>query len=323
MTEIKPCTDIEEALKEFNAIIQEIGSGESLQHQIPRFAVSTSKFMTAFNKSKKEDSESALDYVKDLFYQTMEKHSENVYANIFDQDNDLEVDWLRRETVKPRDRKKKSKVSLDDMRYPGIVIYIDEEDPKIANFCIPLTAIYLEAEKIYEERKKNNGISTLPFKFLYYLYSCFYFSIPETKYSKKEVVMQNIKSLGTVLGSLSDESGNKGAVVNGLSDLFNKFTSSDSGINMDRIKSMMSQIIPSDSADQLNSVLSTVTKNVQNSGSIMTGLQESFKSPEVTRLMDSGRNMLSGLTGMVNTVSGNTESKVAQAEAALDPSLQE
>lgn len=291
----------------------------SLSQSIPRFHSSAANFKSTYEKVKND--EGAVDKVKSLFYELIEKHRQ-IADPIFDSDTALSDEWLTNtDTVSgPRTHKKKStgRISLNDIRYKGVVIYVNEANPLLNNVCLPLSEAYIQAQKIYHEQREKDKISMLPYKFLHALYNCFLLAIPDNQPSLKEKILKNIKSLESVVRNGTNETEEKssaGFVFDSFGKLISGITGGDKQMNLDRVKNLVNGVIAPENRQRLSNAFSTVTKNIESSGDLIKGLQESWKSDEVSSLMETGREALNGVTELFN---GKTE-----PESIGDPSLQE
>lgn len=316
-----PIVDFSDAIDRLYENFSDISRNieESLSHSIPRFYSSAANFKSTYEKVKND--EIAVDKVKSLFYDLLEKHKQ-IIDPVFDSETALSDEWLTNtDTVSgPRAHKKKStgRISLNDIRYKGVVVYVNESNPLLNNVCLPLSEAYVQAQKIYHEQRDKDKISMLPYKFLHALYNCFLLSVPHNHVSAKEKILKNIRALESVIKngtSETEEKSGAGFVFDSFGKLISGITGGDKQMNLDRVKNLVNGVIAPENRQRLSNAFSTVTKNIESSGDLIKGLQESWKSDEVTSLVGAGRETFNGISELFN---GKTE-----IEPAGDPSLQE
>lgn len=311
-------SSFEEALKELNSVIQSVASGaseNSFAEELPRFATSSSQFMRAFNRIK--DEPEAVENTQNVFYETLRRFENDITSKVFDEDEQLNDNWIRNdECDAPREKSKKKssgKISLSHLAYRGIAVYVDRSNPALRNVCLPLTEAYLTATEIYQRETQKKRISYMPYKLLKTIYECFYFAIPDSRESVKRSVKKNITYLKQFIETGVDESSSsKGTVFDGITKMVGKLTSSN--FDLSKIKNMVNGVISSENQDKFTQVFNTFSENVQSSnGDIVSGIKKSLEAPEVTELMGRSRelisqaqNLLGGASATVSEVSNES-----------------
>lgn len=315
--------NFEDSLKNLHAVVNNIGrkTESHFTEKIPRFVTSCAKFMNCFNKIK--DDPVAVGNMKERFNNVFYNNKDEIVDNIFDETGSISDDWIRNaetEDESKNSKKKKShRISLNDVRYKGISIYIDETNIALSNICIPIHEIYMETDKIYKHLLKNKEVCYLPFNFLHAIYFCFYFSLPEEKYRHKESVMRNITRLSEFISSgASEETESTGTVFDGLSNMIKKFTSGNN-VNTNRISSLIDGVIAPENKERVSQAYNLVSKKVQEKGDFFEGLKESFQSPEVTSLVSQGRELYNTASSFLSNANGEkSTSSEAHSNIAAD-----
>lgn len=308
--------NFDDALKNISAVVNNIGRKREnmFTEKLPRFITSCSKFLNTYNKVK--DESESVENLKSRFYNVFRAHKSEILDDIFDENGTLNDDWLRDDSLpdEKSSRKKKNRISTEDIRYRGVVVYIDEDNMMLRNICIPLHEIYSETERIYQNLKKNKELCLLPHQFIQAILYCFYFCISEDKFDARIKIMNNIQKLQQFISAgSSEEAESNGTVFGNLEKVISKFTNGDKKIDTSKLTSIVDGVIAPENKEKLSQAFSAVTQKVQEKGDLIEGLKESMDTPEMGELFNKGKQLLSSATSFIrDNFVGENANKISE-----------
>jgi hypothetical protein len=301
-------------IKSLFRIIQEISN--TCNNDNTRFSTCSAKFCANYLKANNPP------FFMDLFYGVYQRHRLHFVTPIYQNDN-FNDEWLTNETsndVSENIGKKKKGFSISVPK--GVVIFLDPREPKLMTYSIPLTEIYLQACKNFDQCRKKDSVCDLPPRFLFYVFSCMRYAVShiESNCTDLPFIDENIKSLEMMMLSQPQENPNKtGSGMNILNNLINTVREK-TNFDPQNISKSLEGVLGKDFSSKLSKGMEILQRNVGENPSgiesIAQGIAKTFTDPELKETMG---DVLSKANGLISSMTGSTVGDTK----TIDPADQE
>ena len=299
--------------------------GKSSQRPHALWMVRISNFLSAYSKANNPNG------FKKMFNDFYSVHTQELCQDIFiEQDEQTIVNdkWLR---VKDNLEQKSSvKKSSSDSWAPsqatckGLVIYFD---PQRKSVSIPISEIYIAATSYAKEKGTSDlHAYSYPGRILYHLFSILHHSIPELDPTRQKIT-NNMIAIKSFLNEITtpNESSRTPApndlIGEGLSG-FTKIMSTvmksaglDMNIDASQLESTMRNTFNGDTVKSMGKVVNKIIDSVKDSksndlNSVMDGIGEAFKDPEIRNMLSSSARETAALVSSIPSLDNAQGSEI-------------
>jgi hypothetical protein len=220
--------------------------------------------------------------VPKLFVHFMNQNRQHLLNPVVLPDGNVRAAWLDIKTD-PSQKKKSSSISLSNHKPKGLAIYVDESDPKLYRHSIPLSEIYTEMVKIYNDDTQHTD---LPFRFLSQLMYCFYYAAvlsDECPASDQDILRKNATDLeGFIHEEVSSSSEvTKGGFMDQIGGMLGKLNINGA---LQGLQKNLGGLMSSDMASNVGDVFKELQENVSGTSNFAEGLSKTFESQKVQKV---------------------------------------
>lgn len=285
-----------ESVRQLILTIQTIGetTTESWKEK-PRYVVNSAKFHGFFNSamtpnaSDPQKVERSYSHFSGLFESLYSQNKADFLKELVDANGDVNDKWLR--SFDPAAQRKGKGMSIQKPK--GLVIFLNENEPKLNNVCIPLTESYLAAVEYYNKVTDEGGSTDLPAKFLKALYTTTRASLKMTPTYEMDIINKRIAELEEMLDAAAESAPAKtqnNGPMGMLKGFFNKIIGGENNsFSMDSIKKTVSQFIPSENLGKIEKIVDMAREkfadsNINSLDSAVATIGGIMKDPDVMSL---------------------------------------
>lgn len=241
--------------------------------------------------------------IPELFIYFMNQNREHLLAPIVLPDGNIRANWLDIKN-EPALKKKSRELNLNNHKPRGLAIYIDESDPKLYRNNVPISEIYTEINKIYNDEGQN---SDLPFRFLSQLMHCFYHASllsSQVTTEERDILYKNATDLEGFIHesdttTSSTNEATKGGFMDQINGLMGKF---NIGGALQGLQKNLGGLMSADMASNVGDALKEIQENVSNTSNFTEGLKKSFESGKVQGMISELQNKVREFIPGANSV---------------------
>ncbi len=252
--------------------------------------------------------------IPQLFIHFMNQNRHNLLNPIVLPDGNIRAGWLDIKTD-GQIKKKTRDLNLNNHKPRGLAIYVDESDPKLYRNNIPLSEIYTEINKIYNDDGQN---SDLPFRFLSQMMYCFYHASclsSEVGPSERDILYKNATDLEGFIHeteSTSTSESTKGGFMEQISGMMDKF---NIGGALQGLQKNLGGLMSSDMATNVGDALKEIQHNVSTTSNFAEGLKKSFESGTVKGMISELQNKVKDfIPSNLSTPEVETDSNIVASD---------
>ena len=318
-----------EGVRQLILTIQTIGETTTeAWKEKPRYVVNSAKFHGFFNSAMTPSVddptkvERSYSHFSGLFERLYFEHKDDFLRELVDAGGDVNDKWLR--SFDPTVQRKGKGMSIQ--RPKGLVIFLNEEEPKLNNVCIPLTEAYLAAVDYYNKVTDEGGSTDLPAKVLKALYVATRNSLKILGPLEAETMNKRIAELDEMMDSTAaSEAAQQKTQTNGPMGMLKGFVNrliggENNAFSMDSIKKTVSQFIPPENLGKIEKIVDMAKgrladTKIDSLDSAVASIGGILKDPEVMSL---SKEMLAPVIGNFDAPAVDTG-----ASSSADPSAQD